>query len=139
MATRHQARESVVTLLYAYDIGNSDIEKYKEDILEDKKIRNKQKEFALSLYNGVIENLEAIDKEINKHLKEWKIDSIGNIERAILRLGTYEILYTPLESAVVINEAIELSKTLANETAPKFINGVLDAIKRDKSWSYVLH
>ena len=133
MATRHQARESVVTLLYAYDIGNSDIEKYKEDILEDKKIRNKQKEFALSLYNGVIENLEAIDKEINKHLKEWKIDSIGNIERAILRLGTYEILYTPLESAVVINEAIELSKTLANETAPKFINGVLDAIKRDKS------
>ena len=133
MATRHQVRESVVTLLYAYDIGNSDIEKYKEDILEDKKIRNKQKEFALSLYNGVIENLEAIDKEINKHLKEWKIDSIGNIERAILRLGTYEILYTPLESAVVINEAIELSKTLANETAPKFINGVLDAIKRDKS------
>ncbi len=132
MATRHQARESVVTLLYANDIGNSDIEKYLDDILEDKKIRNKQKEFALSLYNGVIENLDKIDKEINKHLKEWKLDSIGNIERAILRLGTYEILFGNLDSAVVINEAIELSKTLATDTAPKFINGVLDAIKRDK-------
>ncbi len=133
MATRHQARESVVTLLYAHDIGNSDIEKYLDEILEDKKIRNKQKEFAISLYNGVIENLESIDKEINKHLKEWKIDSIGNIERAILRLGAYEILFGELDSAVVINEAIELSKTLASDTAPKFVNGVLDAIKRDKS------
>ena len=133
MATRHQARESVVSLLYAHDIGNSDIEKYLDDILEDKKIRNKQKEFALSLYNGVIENLDKIDDEINKHLKEWKLNSIGNIERAILRLGAYEILFGELDSAVVINEAIELSKTLASDTAPKFINGVLDAIKRDKS------
>ena len=133
MATRHQSRESVVTLLYAHDIGNSDIEKYLDEILEDKKIRNKQKEFALSLYNGVIENHDKIDEEINKHLKEWKLDSIGNIERAILRLGAYEILFGELDSAVVINEAIELSKTLASDTAPKFINGVLDAIKRDNS------
>ncbi len=132
MATRHQSRESVVTLLYAYDIGNNDIEKYLDEILEDKKIRNKQKEFALSLYNGVIDNLDKIDEEINKHLKEWKLESIGNIERAILRLGAYEILFGELDSAVVINEAIELSKTLASDTAPKFINGVLDSIKRDK-------
>ena len=131
MATRHQSRESVISLLYANDIGNESIEKYLDDILEDKKIRNKQKEFALSLYNGVMQNLEKIDSEINKHLKEWKLDSIGNIERAILRLGAYEILFTKLDSAVVINEAIELSKTLASESAPKFINGVLDAIKKD--------
>ena len=51
MATRHQSRESVISLLYANDIGNESIEKYLDDILEDKKIRNKQKEFALSLYN----------------------------------------------------------------------------------------
>ena len=131
MATRHQARESVIGLLYANDIGNESIEKYLDDILEDKKIRNKQKEFALSLYNGVMQNLEKIDSEINKHLKEWKLDLIGNVERAILRLGAYEILFSELDSAVVINEAIELSKTLASENAPKFINGVLDAIKKD--------
>jgi len=131
MATRHQARESVIGLLYANDIGNESIEKYLDDILEDKKIRNKQKEFALALYNGVMQNLEKLDSEINKHLKEWKLDSIGNVERAILRLGAYEILFSELDSAVVINEAIELSKTLASESAPKFINGVLDAIKKD--------
>ena len=132
MATRHQARESVITLLYAEDIGNENIEKFLDDILEDKKIRNKQKEFALNLYRGVEEHLEELDSEINKHLKEWKIEELGNIERAILRLGAYELLHSDLDDAVVINEAIELAKTLGADTAPKFINGVLDAIKRDK-------
>jgi len=132
LATRHQARESVITLLYAEDIGNENIEKFLDDILEDKKIRNKQKEFALNLYRGVEEHLEELDSEINKHLKEWKIEELGNIERAILRLGAYELLHSDLDDAVVINEAIELAKTLGADTAPKFINGVLDAIKRDK-------
>ncbi len=132
MATRHQSRESVITLLYAGDIGNKNIENFLDEILEDKKIRNKQKEFAIGLYKGVIEHLETLDKEINKHLKEWKVDELGNIERAILRLGAYEILYTDMDDAVAINEAIELAKTLATDTAPKFINGVLDAIRRDK-------
>ncbi len=133
MATRHQAREAVVGLLYAKDLGNDSIDKFVDDIFEDKKIRNKQKEFALSLYNGVKENLDEIDKALDKHLKEWDIKSIGNIERAILRLGAYEILYSDLDSAVVINEAIELAKKLCNDTGPKFINGVLDAVRKEKS------
>jgi len=132
VATRHQARESVVTLLYAKDIGNDQIGIFLDDILEDKKIRNQQKEFALSLYNGVMNNLEEIDAELDKYLKEWKVDAIGNIERAILRLGAYEILFGELDNAVVINEAIEISKTLAADTAPKFINGVLDAVTKRK-------
>lgn len=132
MATRHQSRESVISLLYAKDVGNENIEKFMDEIFEDKKIRNKQKEFAASLYNGVVSNLEEVDAEINKHLNEYKLDSIGHLERAILRLGTYEILKTELDDAVIINESIELSKSLASDTAPKFINGVLDAIKKDK-------
>ena len=132
MATRHQVRESIVGLLYAEDIGNSDINKFIDEIFEEKKIRNKQKEFALSLYNGVEENLEKIDALIDEHLKEWNLKNIGNVERAILRLGTYELIYTNLDSAVVINEAIELGKKLCNETSPKFINGVLDAVYKAK-------
>jgi len=133
LATRHQARQSVITLLYAKDIGNENgVEKFLDEILEDKKIRNKQKEFALSLYKGVKENLPELDKQINKHLKEWKIDKIANIERAILRLGAYEILFTDIDDAVAINEAIELAKKLSTDTAPKFVNGVLDAIKKEK-------
>lgn len=132
MATRHQVRQSVIGLLYALDVGNEGISKFAEDILEDSKIRNKQREFALNLYNGVIKYQNRIDEEVNKHLKEWQLDEIGHIERAILRLGAYELLYSPLDDAVVINEAIELAKKLASDTSPKFINGVLDSIKKDK-------
>ena len=132
MATRHQSRESVITLLYAKDVGNENIDKFVDEILEDKKIRNQQKEFARSLFNGVIENIETIDTELDNHLKEYKITSIGHIERAILRLGTYEILKTDLDDAVIINESIELCKSLASDTAPKFINGVLDAVRKSK-------
>ncbi len=133
MATRHQARQSVIGLLYALDVGNDGVSKFAEEILEDSKIRNKQKEFALSLYNGVIEYKETIDEEINKHLKEWQLDEIGHIERSILRLGAYELIYTSLDDAVIINEAIELAKKLASDTSPRFINGVLDSIKKDKA------
>lgn len=132
MATRHQVRESIVGLLYAGDIGNAGIDKFIDELFEEKKIRNLQKDFALSLYNGIKENLTAIDLAINKHLKEWDLNQIGTVERAILRLGAYEILYTELDNAVVINEAIELAKKLCNETSPKFVNGVLDAICKEE-------
>ena len=65
MATRHQARTAVVGLLYAYDLGNENIANHSDIILEDKKIRNKQKEFAMSLFNGTMKNLEKIDEELN--------------------------------------------------------------------------
>ncbi len=132
MATRHHARMAVVSLLYAYDLGNQSIADYTDEILEDKKIRNKQKEFALELFRGVMDNLEAIDAAIVKHLKDWDFERLGSVERATLRLGAYEIMNSELDSAVVINEAIEVSKAFGTEQSPKFINGVLDAISKDK-------
>lgn len=131
MATRHQVRQSVIGLLYALDVGNEGISKFADEILEDSKIRNKQKDFALSLYEGVNEHQSNIDEAVNEHLKEWELSKIGHIERAILRLGAYELMFTSLDKAVVINEAIELAKTLASDTSPKFINAVLDSIKKN--------
>ncbi len=133
MATRHQARMAVVSLLYAYDLGNGKISEVAVDILEEKKIRNKQREFALSLFEGVLEHLKQIDEAISVHLKDWSFDRLGSIERAVLRLGAYEILYSDLDPAVIINEAVEISKSFAAEQSPKFINGVLDAIAKDKA------
>ncbi len=132
MATRHHARMAVVSLLYAYDLGNQSIGDYTDEILEDKKIRNKQKEFALMLFRGVMENLPEIDKAIITHLKDWDFERLGSVERATLRLGAHEIRNSDLDSAVVINEAIEVSKAFGTEQSPKFINGVLDAISKDK-------
>jgi len=129
MATRRHAREAVVALLYAYDLGNEDINDFTDQILEDRKIRNKQKDFALKLFNGVLSNLTALDNAISTQIKEWDYDRIGSIEKALLRLGSFEILFEKVDKAVVINEAIEISKEFGDEKSPKFINGVLDNIK----------
>ncbi|MDX4028425.1 transcription antitermination factor NusB [Aliarcobacter skirrowii] len=130
MATRTQARESVIGLLYAYDLGNIEIAKFVDDILEEKKIRNNQKEFALNLFNGTIKNIEKIDEEIIKYLTQGTIQDVGSVEKSILRLAIFEILFENLSKAIVINEAIELSKKLASDGAPKFINAILDQIKK---------
>jgi transcription antitermination protein NusB len=130
LATRTQARESVIGLLYAYDLGNEGIVKFVDEILEDKKIRNKQKDFALNLFNGTVEKLEIIDKEIISHLNQGTLSDLGSVEKSILRLAVYEILFEDLQKAIVINEAIELSKRLASDGAPKFVNGLLDKIVR---------
>jgi len=132
MATRHQARMAVVSLLYAYDLGNQSIADFSDEILEEKKIRNKQRDFALDLFKGVTEHLEEVDSAIITHLKDWDFDRLGSIERATLRLGAYEIMFGELDSAVIINEAIEVMKAFGSEQSPKFINGVLDAISKDK-------
>ena len=128
MATRTQARESVIGLLYAYDLGNEEIAKFVDEILEEKKIRNSQKEFALNLFNGTIKNIEVIDEQIIAFITQGTIDDVGSVEKSILRLAIYEILFENLSKAIVINEAIELAKRLASDGAPKFVNGLLDKI-----------
>lgn len=132
MATRHHARMAVVSLLYAFDLGNGNTAQHTDEILEEKKIRNKQRDFALDLYSGVMSNLDACDEKIIAHLKDWDFKRLGSIERATLRLAAYEILFGELDSAVVINEAVEITKAFGTEQSPKFINGVLDAISKDK-------
>lgn len=128
MATRHQARTAVVGLLYAFDLGNENIAKFSDEILEEDKIRNKQREFSNTLFSGTVENLEMLDEEIKKHLTDWDYEGIGKVEKAIMRLGAYEILIAKTDKAIIINEAVELAKKLADDQSPKFINGVLDAL-----------
>ena len=130
MATRHQVRQAVVALLYAREMGSCN-EEFVEEFLEEKKIRNDQRSLALSLFHGILEHADELDGLLNARLKEWKINEIGSIERAVLRLGAYEMKFTQTDKAVIINEGIELGKELGGDSAPKFINGVLDALKAD--------
>lgn len=131
MATRHQVRQSVISLLYAFEL-NSQNNVFVDEILDEKKIRNEQKNFTLNLHNGILDNLNNIDETLNSFLNDNQITALGHVERAILRLGAYELLFTDTPSAIVINEAIELAKELANDNSPKFINGVLDALIKAK-------
>ncbi|HHD0460259.1 TPA: transcription antitermination factor NusB, partial [Campylobacter coli] len=124
-------RQSVISLLYALEMNEKN-ENFIDEFLNEKKIRNEQKNFTLSLYEGIIKNLDDIDKNLNPYLNENEIEKLGHIERAILRLGAYELLFTDTPNAIVINEAIELAKELANDNSPKFINGVLDTLVKAK-------
>ena len=131
MATRHQVRQCVVSLLYAKEMG-SQMEQFSDEFLEEKKIRNDQKNFTISLYNGVLDNSDKIDNLLNSYLGKWKLEQIGIVERQILRLGAYEMKYSDIDLAIAINEAVILANELASESSIKLINGVLDAIAKDK-------
>ncbi|MEE3705094.1 transcription antitermination factor NusB [Campylobacter sp. CX2-8023-23] len=130
MATRHQVRQSVVSLLYAKEMG-SEMEQFSNEYLEEKKIRNDQKNFTIALYNGILDNLDSIDTLLNNYLGKWKLDQIGSVERQILRLGAYEMKYSDIDLAIVINEAVILANELSSESSIKLINGVLDAIAKE--------
>ena len=135
MAPPTQARIAFLGILYASDLNNHASASMEAaiQILEKKKIRHKQQEFALALLNGVLKNLNALDTLINAHLKEWDLSRLGRIECSILRLGAYELCYTQTDVPIVINEAIELGKMYGDENAPKLINGVLDSIQKSRS------
>ena len=132
MATRRQVRETVVSILYSIDLGNEQALKYAETVFEERKIRNKQREFGLHLLENVMKNIGSIDQKIQSVMKGWELDRVGSIEKAILRLGAYEIAYEDVDKAVVINEAVDIGKQFGAENSGKFINGILDAIAKTK-------
>ena len=115
MAIRSHAREVVVQLFYAYGNRHEQVGIFAVEIFEGRKIKNNQKEFATSLFEGVIANLEALDLRISHQLKDWDFSKIGDMEKAILRLGVYEIIFNHLSKAIAINKALELAKSFGNE------------------------
>lgn len=83
-------------------------------------------DFALDLVKGVDANLAEIDKAIEAHSQNWKIERIAMVEMSILRLSLYEMLFTDIPVKAAINEAIELSKTFGDDKSRSFVNGILD-------------
>jgi N utilization substance protein B len=133
MATRTQARTAVVQMLYALDLGNEDMTKQSIEYLDERKIKGAKGEFANSLFQGVLEHLNEIDEVIKNHLnKEWDFSRLDQVDKAILRLAIFEILFTDLAYQVVINEAVEIAKLLSSENSTRFINGMLDKIAKEK-------
>jgi N utilization substance protein B len=133
MATRTQARTAVVQMLYALDLGNEDMVKQSNEYLNERKIKGAKGKFADTLFKGVLENLDKIDEVIKAHLsKDWDFSRLDKVDKAILRLAVYEILFTDLAYQVVINEAVEIAKLLSSENSTRFINGMLDKIAKEK-------
>lgn len=128
---RRLAREMVLKVLFQVDIGKIELDVALENILEEEE-SNRVKEFVRTLVNGTMENLEKIDEVINQFAHEWTIDRMAGVDRNILRLASYEILFVDdIPSAVSINEAVELAKIYGAEESAKFINGILGNIVRN--------
>ncbi len=126
--TRTEAREKIMIILYQIDFYMKEKMSYdiKEVIKENLEMDNK---YVDDIVNGVCENMESIDKIISKYLDGWDLDRLGKTDRAILRLGAYEILYYDTPKIVAINEAVELSKRYSDEKVVKLVNAVLDKIR----------
>ena len=126
--TRTQAREKIMIILYQIDFYiKSNISFDVEEVIkENLEIDNK---YVRDVVNGVLDSLETIDTTITKYLENWDLDRLGKTDKAILRLGTYEMLYYDTPSIVVINEAVELAKKYSDEKIVKLINAVLDNIR----------
>lgn len=129
MHRNHKAREAVLKMLYEYEFN-----KNREMILKNTNIFSelkgkKTKEYAIDLFEGILLNLRHLDSLIQKYLKNWQLERIALVEKSILRIATYELFYEKdIPAAVIIDDAVELSKVYGNENSPKFINGILDGI-----------
>jgi len=131
MATITHAREAVVQTLYALEQGNNKAVDQFDELLKDKKIKGSKKEFAQKILDGVLNNLEQIDNIIKKYLIDWDFDRLDKIDKQILRVGVYEIIFTDTPFQIAIDEAVKLAKNFSEEKAKSFINGILDRIAKD--------
>lgn len=88
--------------------------------------------YARLLVSGTLENLDVVDETISSHLSHWKLERLAQVDRAILRLSTYSLLYqSDIAAGIIIDEAVGIAKEYAADESFRFVNGVLDAIKRD--------
>lgn len=127
MKNRSELREIIMKVIYQTYI----LEKTKVGYNLDKLIKEQleiENDYVNNCINGIILNQEKIDSLANKYMKDWTIDRLNKVDKAILSLGIYELIYTDIPSIVAINEAIELSKKYSEEKVVKLINGVLDNI-----------
>jgi len=126
---RHIARIAVMQTIFAYEFRGGeplDILKYN---LKEYRFKILDKGFAEVLLKGALKNKDDIIKVIHEEAPEWPVDKIAPIDRAILEVGAYEILFSQdVPPIVAINEAVEIAKSFGDTNSPKFVNGVLSTI-----------
>jgi transcription antitermination protein NusB len=128
MGSRHQSRERALQILFQYDIhGKPGV--WLDEFWKQYKAGEDVKAFAEQLVNGVLEHKKDLDALIGKYATNWKVHRMQIVDRNILRLGAYELLWlNEVPAKVTMNEAIELAKDFGDDEAAKFVNGILDKV-----------
>lgn len=133
---RHLARIAVMQTIFEYEFSRNDdpekdIKPYEKLVYNIKQLASKIKDvsFAQETLKGVIENQDKIYEIIQTNAPEWPVEKIAPVDRAILEIGVYEVVFSEdIPPVVAINEAIEIAKVYGDTNSAKFINGVLSAV-----------
>ena len=134
---RRQAREAALQVLFAADargdLTTGALEPLFEQVLQEFSLPPRARERARALVDGVAQNLKAIDERIERASDRWRLSRLARVDRNVLRVASYELLFEPeTPPEVVIDEAVEIARRFASESSPAFVNGVLDAVARDR-------
>ena len=136
--SRHRAREAAVQMLYQWEVGRVPMDDVRETFWahapEGTPLTEELRAFATSLATGTAEHIAEIDPLIADAAEHWRIERMNVLDRLILRLAVYEFSYEPgTPGKVIINEALELARSFSADDSVRFINGILDAIRRTLS------
>jgi len=129
---RTNARKAAVQALYQWQMAGQNLSEIERQFLEEERLKDAQKSYFVELFYGVPKNLEAIDQALSEFV-DRPVDMIDPVERAILRIGVYELLHRlDMPYRVVLNEGINLAKYFGADGSHKYINGILDKVAQQK-------
>ena len=134
MGSRRNARECALQMLFAADVSETRGDELVRGFwseLSDGELGPQAREFATRLATGTLANLTEVDERIRSRAEHWRISRMAIVDRNVLRLAVYEFLHESTPRTVTINEALEIARRFSTYEATQFINGILDAIKRD--------
>ena len=132
MATRRQAREWCFQMLFQLDMNPRELPVVLKEFWKIRKTDSKTRAFAEALVTGVRDHLAEIDAKIKEYAHNWDIKRIGCVERNVMRMALYEILFCKdVPPVVAINEAVDITKYFGNAESGKFVNGILDHARKD--------
>ena len=133
MKSRSELRDVIVTVTYqSYIMEVANLKFSIDKLIEEQPDIYKNEEFVIETCKGIYKNQKKISEMANKYLNNWTIDRLSKVDKSILSLGIYELLFTKTPSIVAINEAIELSKKYSDEDVTKMINACLDKIYHEE-------
>lgn len=130
---RHRGREAALQLLYQREVGwagSGGSGAASEAFWGGRRVPDSRRRFTTALVEGTTAHLDAIDTLLASSSHHWRLARMAVIDRLIMRMAIYELVYTETPKAVVIDEAIELAKTFSADEAAPFINGILDGVSR---------
>lgn len=132
MGKRRRAREAAIQYHFWRDLQGGETPEKIEDFWDFCPVKPNVREFAQPLIEGMVAHLDEIDERIKKYTENYKLNRISVVDRNVLRLAIYEMLYRDdIPPVVSINEAIELAKTFGGAESGKFVNGILDRVRKD--------